>query len=204
MKAATSLLDPIHTSLFQSCFGSSCPVVLSNINDSLCTFVVPAAYKIAAVTPIPKKTNINYENNFCPISNPSFIAKILERVVATQLISHLTENNLLEHLQSGFRKFHSVETALVKITNDLQIASDSGCLSTLVLLDLSSAFDTVDHILLITRLETVFGVSDTVLEWFRSYLTDRKQCVTLDGFRSEVGFVKSGVPQGSIFWPLAF
>ncbi len=110
----------------------------------------------------------------------------------------------MEHLQSGFRTFHSVETALVKITNDLQIASDSGCLSILVLLDLSSAFDTVDHILLITCLETVFGVSDTVLEWFRSYLTDRKQFVTLGGFRSEVGFVKSGVPQGSIFWPLAF
>ncbi len=91
----------------------------------------------------------------------------MERAVATQLISHLTENNLFEPLQSGFHKFHSVETALVKVTNDLLIASDSGCLSILILLDLSAAFDTVDHSLLITRLETVFGVSETVLNWFK-------------------------------------
>ncbi len=104
MKPVTSLLDPIPTSLFQSCFASLCPVVLSIINDSLCTGVVPPSFQIAAVTPVPKKTNIDYENlsNFRPISNLPFLVKILERVVASQLISHLTENNLFEPLQSGF------------------------------------------------------------------------------------------------------
>ncbi len=98
-------------------------------------------------------------------------------MVASQLISHLTENNLFEPLQSGFRKFYSTETALVKVTNDLLIASDSGYFSILILLDLSAAFDTVDHLVLITRLEAVFGVSDIALNWFRSYLSDHKQFV---------------------------
>lgn len=98
-------------------------------------------------------------------------------------------------MQSSFCKFHSVETALVKVTYDLLIASDSDCLSILVFLDLSAAFDTVDRSLLITRLEAVFGVSDNVLKWIRSYLTHRKHFVTMGGFRSEVGFVKSGVLQ---------
>ncbi|MGL5664318.1 MAG: reverse transcriptase domain-containing protein, partial [Cetobacterium sp.] len=118
-----------------------------------------------------KKTHIYYENlaNFRPISNLSFLNKLLERVVATQLISHLTENNLLEPLQSGFRKFHSTEIALVRVTNDLLTASDSGCLSVLILLDLSAAFDIVDHSVLSSRLETFFGVSDAVLNWFKCY-----------------------------------
>ncbi len=147
MKPVTSLLGPIPTSLFQSCFASLCPVVLSIIYDSLCTGVVPPSFKIAEVTPVPKKTNIDYENlsNFRPISNLHFLVKILERLVASQLISHLTENNLFELLQSGFRKFYSTETFLL-------IASDSGYFSILILLDLSAAFDTVDHLVLITRL----------------------------------------------------
>jgi len=206
MKPVTSLLDPIPTSLFQSCFASLCPVVLSIINDSLCTGVVPPSFKIAAVTPVPKKTNVDYENlsNFRPISNLPFLVKILERVVASQLISHLTENNLFEPLQSGFRKFYSTETALVKVTNDLLIASDSGYFSILILLDLSAAFDTVDHLVLITRLETDFGVSDIALNWFRSYLSDRKQFVSMGRFRSKIYVVQSGVPQGSILGPLLF
>ncbi len=122
--------------------------------------------------------------------------------MASQLHTHLIDNNLFEPLQSGFRKLHSTETALVKVTNDLLIAADSGYLSILVLLDLSAAFDTVDHAVLLTRLETVFGVTDTVLNWFKSYLSDRRQFVSLGGCRSKVGSVKFGVPQGSILSPL--
>lgn len=99
---------------------------------------------------------------------------------------------------------HSTETALVKVTNDLLMASDSGCLSILILLDLSAAFDTIDHCTLLSRLKSVFGVSDSALSWFKSYLSDRKQFVVLGGCRSEVGVVKYGVPQGSILGPLLF
>ncbi len=200
MKATTCVLDPLPTSLFKSCFDSLCPAVLSIVNDSLGTGVVPAALKTAALTPVPKKHNADLDNlnNHRTISNLPFLAKILERVVALQLHNHLIVNNLFEPLQSGFRKFHSTETALVKVTNDLLMASDSGSLSILILLDLSAAFDTVNHIRLLNRLENVFGVSKTVLTWFRSYLTDRQQFVYMNGSRSEKVPVRTGVPQGSM------
>lgn len=99
---------------------------------------------------------------------------------------------------------HSTETALVKVVNDLLLASDSGSLSILILLDLSSAFDTVDHMVLLNRLETVFGVSGTVLDWFRSYFMGRSQFVFMDGSRSDVDPVCTGVPQGSVLGPLFF
>lgn len=181
MKSTTSLLDPIPTSLFKLCFDALCPAVLSIINDSLQTGVVTAALKIAAVTPVPKKENVvlNDFNNFCPILNLPFLAKLLERIVAFHLCNHLTVNNLIEPLQSGFRKFHRIETALVNVTNDLLMASDSGATFVLILLDLRATFDTMDHSLLLTCLERVFGVSGTALKWLQSYFTERSQFVSI-------------------------
>uniref|UniRef100_A0A8C2DZ60 Reverse transcriptase domain-containing protein n=1 Tax=Cyprinus carpio TaxID=7962 RepID=A0A8C2DZ60_CYPCA len=206
MKASTCILDPLPSTLFKSCFGYLCPAVLTIINDSLATGVVPTALKTAAVTPMLKKPNSDLNNlsNFHPISHLPFIAKILEGVVPSQLHNHLTINNMFEPLQYGFRKLHSTETALVKVVNDLLLASDSGALSILILLDLSSAFDTFDHMLLLNRLETIFGVSGTALEWFRSYFTGRTQFVFMDSFRSDVDPVCTGVPQGSVLGPLLF
>lgn len=95
------------------------------------------------------------------------MSKNVEGVVTSQLHNHLMVNNLFEPLQSGFRKMHRYEKALVKVVNDLLLVSDSGSLSILILLGLSSAIDTVDHMLLLNRLETVFDESETDLEWFR-------------------------------------
>ncbi len=112
MKVPTSIIDPIPTQLFKSCFASLGSFVLNIITDSLCCGMVPAAFKMAAVTPVPKKTPVDFDNlnNFRPISNLPFIAKILERIVTSQLHTHLIDNNLFEALQSGFRKLHSTET----------------------------------------------------------------------------------------------
>jgi len=92
----------------------------------------------------------------------------------------------------------------VKVANDLLIASDSCSTSILILLDLSSAFDTINHALLFNCLEQVFGLFETVLDWFKSYFTDRSQFVFMDGYRSKVGSVHTGVPQGSVLGPLLF
>ncbi len=112
--------------------------------------------------------------NFRPISNLPFISKILERVVFTQLHSFLKFNSLYDTFQSGFRKLHSTESALLKVTNDIMLATYNGSAVALVLLDLSSAFDMVDHTILISRLENLVGIQDTVLKWFRSFLNNRK------------------------------
>ena len=142
--------------------------------------------------------------NYRPISNLPFLSKILERVVAAQLHDHLKHNNLFEKFQSGFRPGHSTETALVRVTNDLLMASDSGSPSLLILLDLTAAFDTVDHSILLHRLQHTIGLSDNVLNWFTSYLTNRTEYVALGKAKSHTHKVICGVPQGSVLGPTLF
>ncbi len=106
--------------------------------------------------------------------------------------------------QSGFRPSHSTETALIRVTNDLVLSSDRGCISLLVLLDLSGAFDTIDHNILLNRLENSVGFSGSALAWFKSYLSDRHQFVAVN---EEVSYrlqVQYGVPHGSVLGPLLF
>ncbi len=133
-----------------------------------------------------------------------FLAKVLEKVVAQQLVSHIDKHSLSARYQSGFKRHHSTETALLKVTNDILRESDKGKVTALVLLDLSAAFDTVDHDILLSRLETDVGVSGVALSWFRSYLSGRSQSVSCDGRTSSSRTVTCGVPQGSVLGPLLF
>ncbi len=142
--------------------------------------------------------------NYRPISNLPFLSKILEKVISSQLYSFLEKNGICEEFQSGFRPYHSTETALIRVTNDLLLSSNCGCISLLVLLDLSTAFDTIDHNILLNRLENFVGISGSALAWFKSYLSDRHQFVAVNeevSYRSQVQY---GVPQGSVLGPLLF
>uniref|UniRef100_A0A3B3DXI4 Reverse transcriptase domain-containing protein n=1 Tax=Oryzias melastigma TaxID=30732 RepID=A0A3B3DXI4_ORYME len=204
-KPTTCPLDPAPSSLVKSCLPSLLPLICAIIYSSLSTGLVPDDFKTAVITPILKKpgSDPNNFNNLRPISNLPFISKILEKIVAQQLHSHLTHNSLYETFQSGFRPRHSTESALLKITNDLLLAADSGSLSILVLLDLTAAFDTISHSILLQRLSAI-GITNTVLNWFRSYLTGRSHFIRLSSFQSRPCPVTCGVPQGSVLGPLLF
>ena len=205
-KPSTCLLDPIPTRLLKEVLPLISTSLLNMINLSLLTGYVPQSFKVAVIKPLLKKPTLDSGvlANYRPISNLPFLSKILEKAVANQLCDFLHNNSLYEDFQSGFRVHHSTETALVKVTNDLLTASDKGLLSVLVLLDLSAAFDTIDHHILLQRLEHLIGIKGTALSWFKSYLSDRFQFVHVKNESSMHAKVKHGVPQGSVLGPILF
>ena len=118
-------------------------------------------------------------NNYRPVSNLCFIANVLEKLVLSQVSSYLNSRNLCNTYQSAYRPGHSTETALLKVVYDLFLSLNKGNISVLALLDFSSAFDTIDHPILVYYIYTDFGFTDTVLQWFSCYLTDSTQYVSL-------------------------
>ena len=143
-------------------------------------------------------------NNYRPVSNLRFIAKILEKRVLSKVSSYLNPHNLYNTCKSAYRPGHSTETALLKVVNDLFLSLNKGNISVLALLDFSSTFDTIDHTILVHSLHTDFVFTDTVLQWFSSYLTDRTHYVSLSNHCSAFTHVHSGVPQGSVLGPILF
>ncbi len=199
-------LDSIPARLVKDVFDTVGPSVVSLVNTSLSSGCVPAVFKHAIVQPLLKKNNLDASilSNFRPISKLPFLSKILERVVFNQLKSFLDEFSIFEKFQSGFKPRHSTETALLRVSNDLLLAVDSGNSAVLVLLDLTLAFDMVSHSILLSRLEECVGIKGIALKWFQSYLTDRSFSVHLGEFSSSAAPLSCGVPQGSILGPMLF
>ena len=147
-------LDPIPTWVIKKLVPYFSPILTAICNASINSGVVPSALKSAIVVPVLKKKNLdpNDSKNYRPISNLPFVSKLLERVIASQLIFYLNTNHLLPDCQSAYRSSFSTESALLKVTSDISLAADKGKLTLLMMLDLSAAFDTVDHQILLTRL----------------------------------------------------
>ncbi len=175
------------------------------INTSLRTGIFPTAFKQARVTPLLKKPTLNTSllENYRPVSLLPFIAKTLEWVVFNQVSLFLSQNNKLDANQSGFRSGHSTETALLSVTEALRIAKADSKSSVLILLDLSAAFDTVNHQILLSTLSSL-GITGIPLRWYESYLTGRSFRVAWGGEVSKAHQLVTGVPQGLVLGPLLF
>lgn len=132
------------------------------------------------------------------------MSKLIERAVFTQIHSHLVCNNLYPVAQSAYRRNHSTETALMKVMNNFLLNMNKQHVTILVLLDLSAAFDTVDHSILLNRLSSKLGLNGTALAWFRFYLSGRSQRVSVRGAVSDTFDLRYGVPQGSCLGALLF
>ena len=199
-------LDPVPTILLKACLDVLIKPITDIINASLCYGFFPDDFKCAHVNPVRKIPMLPKEelNSYRPISNLSFILKILEMVVANCLRSHIYKNGLSNVSQSAYNQFHSTETALLKVHNDINLNIDNGKVTALTLLDLSAAFDTIDHNILITRLSTWYGISGTAVSWFTSYLTYRQQAIKIGNCFSDMLPTPCGVPQGSVLGPLLF
>ena len=182
------------------------PYIVKLINSSFSTGVFPSTFKHAVVRPILKKANAdpNVPSNYRPISLLPFLSKITEKIAASRLLQHMDNINLKDTYQSGFKSHHSTETSLLYLTDQLLMTSDTGNVSILINLDLSSAFDTLDHETLLKDLNTYLGVTDTALDWFRSYISDRIQTIKIDKDESSPKNVRFGVPQGSVDAPHLF
>ena len=199
-------LDPIPTYIVKDCIDTILPLLLRIVNLSLCTNVMPVCLKTATVTPLLKKKSLDIEElkNYRPVSNLSFLSKLIEKSVVKQLNMHMLSNDLYPCNQSAYRKFHSTETALVKILNDLLLAIDKKQCSFLVLFDQSAAFDTVNQDLMLHRLKYSFGITNDALEWLNSYFKHRHQKVCINGVSSECKELVTGFPQGSVLGPFMY
>uniref|UniRef100_A0A803TDF9 Reverse transcriptase domain-containing protein n=1 Tax=Anolis carolinensis TaxID=28377 RepID=A0A803TDF9_ANOCA len=205
VRATTSVLDPCPSWLIKSAREGLVDWFVLIINASLEQGVFPSYLKQAVVRPLLKKVSLDSTvlNNFRPISNLPFLGKVLERVVASQLQGFLDDINYLDQSQSGFRPGHGTKTALVALVDDLRRELDRGSVTLLVLLDISAAFDTIDHGILLGRLSGM-GLGGTVLSWLRSFLEGRSQMVKLGDACSDPWPLSCGVPQGSILSPMLF
>jgi len=179
-------------------------------NHSLESGHFPVGFKEASITPVMKKSGLDPTDasSYRPISNLSVLSKLLERIVVRQLMTYLTDADLLPPLQSGFRTVvmadHSTESAILCVLSDILLAVVHGDFAALVLLDLSAAFDTVDHDILLQHLESSFGIADTARDWFQSYLSGRRQFVRCRGIRSSAVPLICDVPQGSVLGPVLY
>ena len=195
-------LDPVPTTLLKAIL----PHILPSIHTIVLEAIMPSSLKNATVTPLLKKPGLDKENqkNYRPVSNLPYLGKTIEKAAIVQIESHLSTNDLHEPLQSAYTANHSTETALVKVTNDILQALDNNKCVFLVLLDLSAAFDTINHSVFLERLDKEYGVTGSVSNWMGSYLNNRTQAIGINGTLSDTIDIKYGFPQGSCIGPFGF
>ena len=195
--------DDISTKLLKQISDVITPTLTLITNQSLCTGIFPEKLKIAKVIPLYKKDNPHIFDNYRPISLLPSASKVIEKLVFKQLYDYFLSNELIYKNQYGFRDEHSTELAGLELTDRIHHLLDNGKIPLTVYLDLSKAFDTLDHRILLYKL-SYYGIKGTALNWFVSYLCNRFKYVDIGGVQSGPQQITTGVPQGSILGPLLF
>lgn len=177
--------------------------LLRVINDSLIKGTCPEGWKTSTIIPIPKIEKPKKASEYRPINILPIYEKVLELVVKEQIENYLHSNDIITEHQSGFRKYHSCETAIQSVIDDWKLIISEGKMVGVIFLDLKRAFETVDRIRLLEKLDQ-YGMRGMVLEWFRTYLSNRSQQVRFNNQWSKCIKTEYGVPQGSVLGPLLF
>ena len=196
-------VDGISTNLLKKCKNPLIPALTLIINQTLTSGIFPEKLKVAKVVPLFKNGDKTILSNYRPISLLPAMSKIFEKIVYNQLYQYFDSNNLFYKSQYGFRKNHSTELAALELIDRIKCDLDKGNLPVAIFLDLSKAFDTLDHLILLKKL-SFYGIKNKALDLFKNYLKDRKQYVNVYNIESHLQTIKTGVPQGSILGPLLF
>ena len=199
----TAGVDFLDTTAIKMISKDVVPAITHIVNLSIRCSKFPESWKYAKIIPLHKKDDILNPKNYRPVAILPILSKILERAIFEQVVEYFEDNNLFHPNHHGFRKHHNTCTALLQMYDGWVEAADKGDLTGVCLLDMSAAFDTVNHSLLLQKLR-LYGFSQDSLAWMSSYLSGRVQSVCIDGTLSPALRISTGVPQGSILGPLFY
>lgn len=203
LKLSSPGADMIDIKIIKLCDTVISPYLKYIINRSFREGIFPRILQIARVVPVHKKGNKDLHNNYRPISVLPCISKIFEKIMASRLMNYLSEHSLLSQHQYGFRPQYNTELAVYQLCQNIYDAVDNKECQITLFCDLTKAFDTISHSILLDKLY-VYGIRGPILGWFKSYLSHRKQYVVYNNAESQCNNIYYGIPQGSILGPLLF
>ena len=205
MNPTTCIIDPCNTRFLLRFKEAILDAITMIVNQSLTMGEFLDDWKMAIVRPLIKGTNLDTKlKNYRPISNLSFLSKIIENAAQLQLQEHFDQQSLSPNHQSAYRKYYSMETTLLNMCDNILKNIGNGKCTSIVSLDLSVAFDTVNHTILLDILNGYFGISEHALSWISSYLSSRKFQVQIGHLTSKMVKIDLSIPQGSILGCILF